>query len=719
MTSLLYPYDATVFPQGLTSPLVMWNAPSAADVYRIHYEEANYTFDGYYPITLPANIRAPQQFWDKLVASNTGGPLALQLSRYDAVSLTPNASAKEQWTIAPASLSGAIYYWTTSGSGGMARIQPGGSFTSLNGGVCMGCHAVSSDGSTLVASIEGQVTNDGSNDNRAWVSFDLPGVTVREASTSFSGTVAVNNDGKYTVYGSQTLHLGDTAAGTLIAGSGLEAMSTNFLPGSIGLMTPAFSPDGKRLAVIEGAGSWYHNLVNGRLAIMDFDEATQAFSNYTGLALASSFTAGQQALTYPTFSPDSQWIAFNVADHPSGCDSSCDDNETQISRIALQSVAATPAVDLKILSDPATANAADKNHTNEPTFNPVARGGYFWVVVTSMRDYGNRVTGTPNNGKKRLWVAAIDKSPTPAADPSHPAFFLEGQNETTTNMRGFWTLTACTPTVGGGPCTNGFECCSGFCDNGMCVTPQTLACVGSGGACTATSDCCNDAVVTCTAGVTMYADAAQVRRRRRKGWTRPRLGDKRGRLGARGRQAGARGGRPGARGGHPGARGAHPGARGPYAGARDPLPGARGPYAGARGPHPGARGALREREIPCPERDGRRPGARPGRGARARRRAGARGDHPGARDPLPGARVPTPEREIPCPEREVARREREVARREREVARREREGAMPERVPALPGAHAGEATSRSGHAGARGRQPGARGRQAGARGKRS
>ena len=148
-----------------------------------------------------------------------------------------------------------------------------------------------------MASVEGQVTNDGSNDNRAWVSFDLPGVTVRKTSTYFSGTVAVNNDGKYTVFGSQKLHLGDTATGMVLASSGLEGMSANFLPGSVGLMTPAFSPDGKHLAAIEGAGSWYHNLTGGRLAMMDFDETTLTFSNYTGLALASSFPAGQQALT--------------------------------------------------------------------------------------------------------------------------------------------------------------------------------------------------------------------------------------------------------------------------------------------------------------------------------------------------------------------------------------------------------------------------------------
>jgi hypothetical protein len=154
-------------------------------------------------------------------------------------------------------------------------------------------------------------------------------------------------------------------------------------------------------------------------------------------------------------------------------------------------------VGLKGLSDPPAA--ADQNRALEPTFNPIERGGYFWVVVTSMRDYGNRFVGTPNNGKKRLWVAAIDKT-VGTVDPSHPAFFLEGQEEATTNMRGFWALAACTPTKGGGACNGGFECCSGFCDQGVCVDPSALACKGIKDTCTVKEDCCNPSVVDCIQG---------------------------------------------------------------------------------------------------------------------------------------------------------------------------------------------------------------------------
>jgi hypothetical protein len=109
-------------------------------------------------------------------------------------------------------------------------------------------------------------------------------------------------------------------------------------------------------------------------------------------------------------------------------------------------------------------------------------------------------------------------------DPSHPAFYLEGQDDTP-NMRGFWTLAACIATpgaaaasdagvssgtdagasvgadAGGGACTNGFDCCSGFCQNGVCVDIGQVACQGLGGSCTTSGDCCNSSAVTCTGGV--------------------------------------------------------------------------------------------------------------------------------------------------------------------------------------------------------------------------
>ncbi len=146
--------------------------------------------------------------------------------------------------------------------------------------------------------------------------------------------------------------------------------------------------------------------------------------------------------------------------------------------------------------------AQDLHLNYGPTVNPIAVGGYVWVVFTSPRDYGNEMvapgTAYPTDptyaNRKQLWVAAVDAN-TGTVDPSHPAFWLPGQDLTTINMFGYWALAPCKQTTSGGAdggaatCTAGFECCSGYCENGSCST-QKMGCSNTGDKCTTTADCC-------------------------------------------------------------------------------------------------------------------------------------------------------------------------------------------------------------------------------------
>ena len=153
-----------------------------------------------------------------------------------------------------------------------------------------------------------------------------------------------------------------------------------------------------------------------------------------------------------------------------------------------------------------------EGHMNyDATILPVAVGGYYWVVFTSRREYGNTIntsdpyynTDNRTTGalpwRKKLWVAALDidtsESPTTSAhDISHPAFYLPGQDLQTGNYRGFWALEPCQQN--GTSCSSGDECCSGFCrqttvDGGTveaCVTVQ--GCANEYEKCTTSADCC-------------------------------------------------------------------------------------------------------------------------------------------------------------------------------------------------------------------------------------
>ncbi len=164
-----------------------------------------------------------------------------------------------------------------------------------------------------------------------------------------------------------------------------------------------------------------------------------------------------------------------------------------------------------------TSHPNDAILNYEPTVSPIASGGYFWVVFTSRRMYGNVAPGLePPAGdycrgpasqpcgpfdigdgtypvNKKLWVAAIDLHPTPGQDPSHPAFYLPAQELNAPNMRGFWVPAPCE--ADGMSCETGDECCGGYCEQGanggalVCGSVKPM-CAAQYDKCTSTSDCC-------------------------------------------------------------------------------------------------------------------------------------------------------------------------------------------------------------------------------------
>ncbi len=486
-----YPYDGTVFPRGLGAPPLMWNGGLAGDVVYVHLTSPTFELESFSLPKAPASFTLAPDTWQKFVDS-TSGKAKLTVARLSAGAAT--VIADHAWTVAPASMKGTIYYWANN-LGRVERIKPGatapddfsagvlpGSVTS-NGNTftcTMTCHTVSADGSTLVS---GGDVFAGTYDLRAnAVKFDKGGTPGAPDKRAWA-MPALSPNGKYLVEnasnlpgppgGSDGLFL--TADGTRVPSSGLDGIRFGM---------PAFSPDGTRLAYVDASDA---------LALLDFDLAAGRGQNARVLVQAG--TAPDLAkIGFPSVSPDAASVVYHRG-------TGLDTRGTHADLYLASTATAGQEVRLANLDGdgyPFAAGARDASYNFEPTFAPVASGGYFWVVFTSRRTYGNALTGGPAD-VKQLWVAAIDQTPTPGKDPSHPAFRLPGQAIDSLNMRGFWALDPCKGDGSG--CASGTECCGGYCDTtGDAGAPvcrsSVAACAQDGDHCATSSDCCDVATGT-------------------------------------------------------------------------------------------------------------------------------------------------------------------------------------------------------------------------------
>jgi hypothetical protein len=521
--TLLYPYDKTVFGRGILAPEVMWDGGAAGDSYQITITDQNKSVSlvAWVSADPPSRWTMKAAWWDALAASSDGSPISVEIQRLDAAGAAHQAMS-ETWSIAPGSLRGTIYYWAVN-TGTLMRIAPGASSptpvfdpgppdqlgtpapTGYNGTVppwesggnnhrCVACHTVSKDGSSIAAVFEKKGST-----ASPWGTIDLtqnpPSLLQITPYTSTTIFLGITPDGAYAVQNdlNMTMRLADAKTGTPIA-SALDGLADS-------VCDPAFSPDGKMLAFSSNVtGSYPVEFSRADLDVFDFDATTQSFSNRRQIS-----AGGSAAIAFPSFSPDSAWVLYQKGDY-SRAKYGASGNLTGHDHLFMVDVAGQVG-ELELSAASGTSlEARNVDRSYEPTVNPIAVGGYIWVVFVSPRDYGNEMRSTSDattENRKQLWVAAVDVNPKPGQDPSHPAFWLPGQDLSTINMSGYWALEPCKQN--GNSCNEGYECCTGFCrDQGdgtfACVPPPTNECAKIGEKCTTASDCCNSPSVACIGG---------------------------------------------------------------------------------------------------------------------------------------------------------------------------------------------------------------------------
>jgi hypothetical protein len=549
--TFLYPYDQTVWPRGLLAPLLMWRySIGDADAVQITLATTTKSFSWTGTFARPDILAQtgkqfirhpiPQDIWE--MATNTaGGADKLTVSLTVAKGGQGYGPISQTWTVAAARLSGTIYYnsygtqlaknygGAVGGDGqfggAVLSIKVGDTGPALTAGAngspaqCRVCHSVSANGSRLI-------TQRGDNNYQSSL-YDLsPNGSVETPLAIGAEFPGMYPDGSMALSPSaQLLPLPDNSVP--LATTGLTSVATN-------LGTPAFSPDGTLVTFNPMTAPGVQNPTQ-KLVVMGFDAATNTFSNPTEIV---DFT-GQPAEVrpgWPAFFPDGKSVVFHYQSAAGVDGNTLGDLRTRKGAKAqlawasagggqpvtpldrLNGVGYLPKLEqpiaLSCFGDGAQVGNIDADHGDdvnlnyEPTVNPIASGGYAWVVFTSRRMYGSVADIPPfcsdprgvdlvqNITPKKLWVAAIDLNAQPGVDSSHPAFYLPGQELLAGNSRGFWVLDPCRPD--GETCQSGDQCCNGFCQpsgpGGALVCsdkPPNTTCSQPQEKCTTSADCCD------------------------------------------------------------------------------------------------------------------------------------------------------------------------------------------------------------------------------------
>ena len=477
--SIVYPNDGVILPPNLGAMELHWLTGGAANtLFRIRFKNAALDVSVYARCETPADIgggpmttRADGCIWNMTsdvwhVVSQTGrggDAITLTISGTDDAGTSAYTSAAQTFRFSRDDLNGTIYYWTTTGTQ-VLRYDFGGdggtpeivlSPAQTESGFCVGCHAISHDGSKIFASTGGQY-------NGGMMLEDLTTNTLLRNSTARAdhvvqfgtfapdGNTLIGVDGDSSATSGENLMIFDTqcAAGDSHCGQQIGTIS---MPGTEA-SHPDWSPDGTRVA--------FSHVGIHQTSQRPFDCSIDYIEQMgSGWSLPRVLVPEQSGLNRynPQYSPDNAFVVYNESTCPMGNSTSgdCDADSDPTSTIwAVNSTGGTPvrlanAMKLGALDMPGAALQA-----TFPRFSPfvftLSNNGdadthIMWLTFASRRRYGLRDPSTVPADANATWLWMVAISPETLAtggDPSFPAFCLPLQALDTSNHIATWTTQA-------------------------------------------------------------------------------------------------------------------------------------------------------------------------------------------------------------------------------------------------------------------------------------
>jgi hypothetical protein len=421
---IVYPSHETMFPRNLERVTHQWSTTSSLDAFEIRFQSS--MADVRFYTASSAWLPTPEQ-WRWLAYTHAGSSLVMSVRGLaTAAPAVVNRSQDVTLYYSRTDVLGALYYWSTGAAGIMkagissaiaTKFYPDPEAT--NAGSCASCHTVSRDGRRLAVAYEGERLRQVSIPERA---LQIPAAEATKGVEYGWGTY--NPGATRLLYANKgKLSLLDAANGALLSTVDLGAAFATH---------PDWSPDGKYVAVAynsTGKAPGNKEVTGSSLARIPVNPD----GSFGQLEVLLASTAADDTLFFPSYSPDSKYIAFVRAKGKSK------DNKT--SKLVLVradgSGETTPLTRLnqRVRDLDGIVDIGNSMPTWAPSID--ARE-VFWLAFSSLRDYGNVLVGAERD---QLWGAAVDPSLIDAGnDPSYAAFWMPFQQLDEGNHRAFWAL---------------------------------------------------------------------------------------------------------------------------------------------------------------------------------------------------------------------------------------------------------------------------------------
>lgn len=391
---IAYPPAGALVPPNLGDMDVHWRDASGKDVYQVQLAGGFVTLTTYVTSLGAATwdtLSAAD--WQLLSAGRTGVDLAIRVRGLATAAPSTFIEGTETVRIADEAVKGGVYYWNTSKAAVMRfdmedPTTPPEQFYPLAGDSgCVGCHAVSRDGSVVAYRQEGSNLNYG---NALDVASRTKQLTVNTQQWNFA-SIHPNNIDMFTTTetGLYRTDLSTKVTTPLYTAQRIAQPDTNAAGTAI-------------VATVVGAGSSEVWTAGGSIVVFDYDAVAKTVS------APRTLVAGGPGASpyYPSFSPDGQWVIYNQA--PSG--TSYDNPNAQI--WVIKADGTQPPIHLAEAEVPGTTNSW-------PKWTPFVthEGGemVIWMTVASRRPFGVRSVG---GQKPQLWLAPFYPERAAAGQPA-------------------------------------------------------------------------------------------------------------------------------------------------------------------------------------------------------------------------------------------------------------------------------------------------------------